>query len=457
MIVKAKKIISELLLLVFLFISIVIAVMINDFIGVTFIFSLLVYFLLKHSKRDNWLLAIFFTALSIRIVFICIIDTPIISDFKLQFDAAMQFAEGNMEWSTQPYFMRWGYQCGWVIFEGFVLKIWNNPLSIKVVNSMLDSANAIMICKLTEVYYGRTCSHIGGLLYAIFPFPVFFVSVLGSQQAATFFVLCSLYVLLKETSSVSALMSGGLMAIAQVLKPDVIPIFAAIFVSLFLNIIFNKETKRILIYFVFSYMCLFFIVSNALVVFHINTIGLRNTNPLLKIVFGLNHETGGGYSSSDWNIVENAMVSGKHVNEIELQMIFERLRAPLPDMIMLFCKKIEEFWNGNVLFWSIGHLGEKYGYIVQKINNFNEMMWLFILTLGNIGNYFFIKEAKDDYKRAIIPLGILATFLIYLLIEVQGRYRYLIQALIFVAAAKGISCIQFGISEYILRCDKNEK
>ena len=51
----------------------------------------------------------------IRLAYISIINTPLESDFKLLYDAAVLFSQGDYSFSQQVYFQEWCYQTGFVI------------------------------------------------------------------------------------------------------------------------------------------------------------------------------------------------------------------------------------------------------------------------------------------------------------------------------------------------------
>lgn len=94
---------------------------------------------------------------------------------------------------------------------------------------------------------------------------------------------------------------------------------------------------------------------------------------------------------------------------------------------------------GDALHWSFSDEEIKnHPEIIENMVGINKSIWCTILCLMGIGIVKWYKLAKEREEAVLIPFIVFASFLVYLLIEVQPRYLYLVQIATFVMAAGGV-------------------
>ena len=79
------------------------------------------------KKNYNFCIFLFLFSFAVRLITISVFNTPIESDFKLMYDAALEIINGTNNYLTTPYFISWGYQMGHVLYQVFLLSIINSP------------------------------------------------------------------------------------------------------------------------------------------------------------------------------------------------------------------------------------------------------------------------------------------------------------------------------------------
>ena len=61
--------------------------------------------------------------------------------------------QGDFSFQNDRYFQRWGYQTGLVIWEGVLLKLWNNPLLLRLVNCVVSAGTNVLIYLIARDYF----------------------------------------------------------------------------------------------------------------------------------------------------------------------------------------------------------------------------------------------------------------------------------------------------------------
>ncbi len=141
--------------------------------------------------------------------------------------------------------------------------------------------------------------------------------------------------------------------------------------------------------------------------------------------------------------------------EIEIPMIKDRV-SHKKKMLCLLDRKVRFLWWESAIEWSFSNEEvENYPEMIDSIVEINKAIWSIILLLVGIGMIKWYKLGNERKEALLIPFIIFASFSVYLLIEVQPRYLYLIQIAVFVMSAGGINYMLENLKK--ISCNLQEK
>lgn len=398
-------------------------------------------------------LVLFAVAFIVRLTLVLTIDTPIQSDFLAEYNAAQLFANGDMSFNQWPFFQVWGFDTGIVIYQGVLLKIWSAPLFLKIFNCLVTSGTTVLVYSIGKEIFSRKAAQCVGLCYAVFAFPAAFVTVLCNSHPSAFLTYLGIYVVVSKRADVWNWivrygLAAVLIALGNALRPDGVVAVAAVALCLLVAVVARHNLRSLLSYgkrlviFVATYAVITVLLSQAVAWSGVNPVGLKNNDPLLKVVFGLNYKTFGGYSPDDLGLIAERMADrGISRSEAEMQIIKERLRVPPRQLLKLTQEKFIRLWWYSAMGWSLGHLRADHPRLSLAAEGSDRGMFLGVGLLAGIGGLSLLGRRKDRIRSWIVPFLVLITVLMHLVIEVQARYAYLAQIGLFVIAAGGIQAI----------------
>lgn len=398
-------------------------------------------------RSDRAALFLFLGAFLSRLVVVLMVQTPPESDFQVLYQASQEVCNGGKTFLDTSYFRLWPYQSGFVYFQSLLLGIWNHISFLKLVNCLTAAATVVLVYRIAGEFCSERAARLGAMLYSFLPYPLFYVTVLTNQFMASFLLYFGLYLLIRKESGMNIhvryLLFGVLLGIANILRPEsIIPLTA---VGLYLIVNIRKANLRetllnlgILLgtYFLLSRGASFLFSATGL-----SPLGLSNSDPLWKFVLGFNHETGGKYAVADQPILGNRTA--------ELEVIRQRVLAPIPDLLRLMKAKIVTFWATFPLTWSFNYAATTgisvFGRIlavaddVGKLELLTKVVMFVMYLCGGVGTVLYMRKKERALPFLPVFNQVLVTFGVYLLIEVQARYSYYVQPCVFILAATAFS------------------
>lgn len=386
----------------------------------------------------------------IRIFFALIIENEPVSDFAVLYKAAEMLSKGNTSFNSTSYFQTWSYQTGFVVWEAFLLKIVDSIMFLKIVNCAVGAGINLLIYYITKELFGNTtASCTVSIVYMVFPFAVLHTNVLSNSHISAFFLFLGVLLMVKRKQRHNIIqygISALCIALGNILRPDGLIVLVALGAVLFFDL-FGREkvvdTVKKAVAFFGIYFVVMAIASNIVMATGINPNGLKNEDPLWKFVLGTNYESKGSYSDTDLLLIKEYMEKYDcNYEDAEKQIISERLHQPLK-LFDMMGDKVNTIWWSDGIIWSFSNdfINNLPG-IVEGITILNQGIWYFIILLLvlSVANYY--KFGKRKTINLIIPFIIFATFMVYLAIEVQSRYAYMVQIAVFIMAAGGIDFVQ---------------
>ena len=385
----------------------------------------------KWIKKNKFIIFLFLFSLIIRLGVILLVDTPIISDFKVMYDAALEIVNGTDSYKSMGYFITWGYQMGHVLYQAFLLSIINSVFFLKIVNCIVTSLTVVFVYLISRRICSERSAKISSILYSIFLFPLLLNSVLTNQFLPALIILIALYILLninfKKKFVISSVIVGILLGLSNIFRSETIVIVFSILLYFVFLFITKVDWKKLIISFLIIFMG-YYVVFNGtsllLKATNVSPSGLEILNSSWKFVLGFNYETSGMYSNQDAAIYAGDSEAAKKeaINRI---MQFEKI--PLH-----FLKKTKILWFNSDLSWSIS-IDEVY----YKVLNIINQIWIILFNILAACSAFRFIKFKFEKEHVLMCLILLVYFGVYLLIEVMPRYAYSLQ--VFEAIIIGIS------------------
>ena len=392
----------------------------------------------KIKVKRFWILLLVVSFL-IRLAAIVVFNFPQTTDFKLMYECALKFVNHDFSWNSTAYFMMWPYQSGFVVYEGLLLKLINNIYFLKVLNIIYESLLVVLIYYFSRRFVKDESARVAAILFMIYPYNIYLGTTLANHHIATILsYLGIVFLLSRKKKPYYFIVAGILIGLSNVLRPEGIIIIFSYLLFMIFNLKkdnFKKEVLGFLILLV-SYGGINLICSNLIILSGVNKDGLKNTNPLWKFVLGFNGDSCGYYDSNDEVYIND--------KEKELEIIKERLNPSNVGRLvlcktnrMLLSNKIDVKDSSYDKAYYIGNIKIKFNDLANVVSLTNHYIFLFVMVMMILGVFRNRKDIINNESLFFLIMVVVAYF-VFLLIEIQPRYLYLIHPSIFILSAYGI-------------------
>lgn len=425
----------------------------NNFIWLIFALGLS-FSIVRNDRIKRFGILLFIISFVIRLVFIIVFNFPQVYDFATLLDASHMFSNGDYSFNQWFHFHTWGYQTGFVIYQGLLLRLFHSEFLLKLLNILYSSLLVLFVYKFSRKISDEKSARIVSLLYMIFPFYLFLNTVLVNSHLATLLMyLGILFLIKKEKGFKDYVIAGILISLGNIIRPEGIIVVLSLLVYEFF--LFDKGKVFNILISVFSFLVVYFsigfIASFMVIKSGVNPSGLENKDPLWKFILGFNYETCGYYTDDDSKYQVD--------RETEINIIKERALGDLPRTGKLMLCKIDHFWLSSGLDLETGSFNDK-SMSVMGINisfsdisgiamSFNQCVNMFILIMFFLG--IFVNRKKLSNEVLFLLIMCFITFFVFLFIEIQPRYAYFIHVSLFIIASLGIKSIYQFISKYNIK------
>ena len=389
----------------------------------------------KIKVKRFWILLLVVSFL-IRLAAIVIFNFPQTTDFKLMYECALKFVNHDFSWNSTAYFMMWPYQSGFVVYEGLLLKLINNIYFLKVLNIIYESLLVVLIYYFSRRFVKDESARVAAILFMVYPYNIYLGTTLANHHIATILsYLGIVFLLSRKKKPYYFIVAGILIGLSNVLRPEGIIIIFSYLLFMIFNLKkdnFKKEVLGFLILLV-SYGGINLICSNLIILSGVKNDGLKNTNPLWKFVLGFNGDSCGYYDYNDEVYINN--------KKKELEIIKERLNPSNVGRLVL-CKT-NRMWLSNKIdvkdssydkAYYIGNIKIKFNDLANVVSLTNHYIFLFVMVMMILGVFRNRKDIINNESLFFLIMVVVAYF-VFLLIEIQPRYLYLIHPSIFILSA----------------------
>ncbi len=422
-----------------------------------------------------WGALIFLVALGLRFfAFTYVVYTPT-SDFQSYYRMGVAFTQGD--YATIAGFAR-DYHIasfsGLGVINGLTMLLFGSSVRAFQFAQCLFASLSCVVAYLLARRFDEGSAPAAGLLFALYPANIVYSQVTTNQHIAVLFALLAIWLALLAFSQTTllrtgllGLASGLLLMLSYFSHPSTATTLLAlgIFWLVLTLSALRKRTELLRLLLAGAAFCVGFFVLRAGAFAGMQAAGLNdpsaaNSSNLAKVVIGLNPETVGGYSESDWGRIWAQPESEQ--NAYCVKVIQERLRQP--ELFGLFDAKLLRMWmvpDGS-FGWAtedgspVSHVPPSAAIQARdnwlagaKLLDFFYVAALFLFAW--MGGLFRRRSNAGDLLLWVL-MGWLG---VHLLIEIQSRYRYFGMPFLCIYAAFGIFCLLGGAGRLLHRKKKN--
>lgn len=391
---------------------------------------------------------LFLVRFALALFFILWLNSQPVQDFDTMYTAARQLAQGSRAYLDNIYFFNWAYQSAFVAYEAFVIALFGDCLlPLQLLNAVYLAGTNVLVYLIGRRFLPEKAAMTAGVLYAVYPAPLFLAGVLTNQHLSVFLFYCAVYLLLgKKLTPQRALGAGALIALGNAVRPIGVILMLAAVIWLLIRAAHKAEWKHILhgAAVAFGYFSIGAALSALIVVNGINPQGLSNNQPMWKFVVGLNQDSSGCWNRADYETYLSLPTREAH--EAMTGAVMERLSVGPARLAGLAWRKSAVMWAGNEdLYWGFGHLEQDAAALTFPVTlSWNSMQLLlggldkgiYLLAFGLALMGLLIRLRKPERCGRSLPLVLLLCgyYAVHLIVEVQSRYRYFLMPCVFLLA-----------------------
>ena len=396
---------------------------------------------------------LFFVRLALALFFILWLNSQPVQDFNTIYSAACQLAEGSRAYLDNIYFFNWAYQSAFVAYEALVIALFGSSLfPLQLLNAVWLAGTNVLVYCIAKRVLPEKAAMTAGVLYAVYPAPLFLAGVLTNQHLSVFLLYSALYVLLcQEITPLRALGAGALLALGNAIRPIGVILMLAAVLWLLIRALHRADLRSVLhgIYVAAGYFAAGAALSGLIVATGINPEGLSNNQPMWKFVVGLNQDSSGSWNQADYDAYLS--LPTQEADDAMTEVVRERLSVGPAELAGLAWRKSAVMWAGNEdLYWGFGHLDPDAAALTFPVTfSWNSMQLLlgrvdkgiYLLAFGLALAGLIVRLRKPERCGRSLPLVLLLCgyYAVHLIVEVQSRYRYFLMPCVFLLAGIAVA------------------
>ena len=397
--------------------------------------------------------ALFLVRFVLALFFILWLNSQPVQDFDTMYSAARQLAQGSRTYLDNIYFFNWAYQSAFVAYEALIIALFGDCLfPLQLLNAVYLAGTNVLVYLIAKRFLAEKAAMTTGVLYAIYPAPLFLAGVLTNQHLSVFLLYSALYLLLgKELTPRRALGAGTIMALGNAMRPIGVIMMLAAVLWLLIRAAHKADWKHILYgaAVAFGYFSIGAALSALIVINGINPEGLSNNQPMWKFVVGLNQDSSGCWNHSDYAAYLSLPTQEGH--EAMTEVVKERLSVGPAKLVDLARRKSAVMWAGNEdLYWGFGHLDQdaaaltfpvtlSWNSLQLLLGSLDKGIYLLVFGLALVGLILRLRKPERCGRSLPLVLLLCGYYAVHLMVEVQSRYRYFLMPCVFLLAGISIS------------------
>ena len=399
---------------------------------------------------------IFAAAAVPRVIIVFIFHSQPFNDFLTYYSAAKMWYSGNMSFLKDFTFANFPDSLGFVKYQSLLMSVLSdNIIAFQLFNCLITSAICIVIYVLL-----KKVSHLAAvtaaIIYALFPPNIIYPTILTNQHMSTLLFFIAFYLLTFNGSSrnlknilIKTGAAGILIGLGNLIRPEALPFVLAITIILLLRLFFSfKSLPSISVKLVTALLpavfLLFYFMTASAFGLYMRQYNVYSISGDLryKIITGLSYDSQGFYRRD----ISSKFFSGddNDKNEMLKDIAYYYKNSPYKIVTLEMTKMSYQYASKDTaLLWSLGDKGQygkeavNFSYIQKTYEKLTVPFYFIIILLAAYG-FWKRRRASLFNIETILALATLVRILVYFIIEVQERYRYLDIPIFFIFGALGM-------------------
>lgn len=400
--------------------------------------SVTIFSKIRHKYKIGILLLL---ALFLRIIWIFSVNTMPISDFNSMYQDAKTLLTGDMSvLKGYNYLARFPHLIPMTFYMLLIIKIFpvHNLLVLKIFNALLGVLSAFLLYKLADNFIKSEKNKLLVLLLsAIFPPFITYTSVLCTENIAIPLYLATLIMFYKAQKSTTGqakgfIITGILLALSDLFRGVAIVFLIAFVIYILLCMEKKKVTNIGSI--VLGYIILTIAISGFLLKVDLLERPLwdgAEPSAITLLLKGTNFEHNGMWNIDDANFVEKHL-RDENLTELCLEEIKTRLSSKTPKELFLFYGKkfLSQWGTGDCsgTYWAYAGANIPMNSILPPVF---QLIYIFVLFFAFISLF-------QNKNKALLNIILFGFFLLFILIETQARYSFVVSWIFIIFASQGI-------------------
>ena len=401
---------------------------------------------------------LFLVRFALALFFILWLGSQPVQDFDTMYSAAVQLAQGSHDYLNDVYFYNWAYQSAFVAYEALVVRLFGPTLfPLQLLNALYLAGTTVLVYLIASRFLPRRAAMAAGVLYTIYPAPLFLAGVLTNQHLAAFLLYLAVYLLVsgQTLTPLRAAGAGVLIALGNAMRPIGIILVLATVLWALMRALRRAGRERVLPALLpaaltaAGYALASVLLSGLIIVTGVNPEGLTNNQPLWKFVVGLNQESSGSWNQSDYDTYLS--LPPEEAGQAMAQAVQERLKAGPVDLAGLAWRKSAVMWGANEdLFWGFGHLDQEapaitfpvtltWGTLQRLLIYCDKGVYFLTFCLAMLGILGRLRRPERCGPSLLLILTFCGYYAVHLIVEVQSRYRYFLMPCVVLLAGLCLS------------------
>lgn len=395
---------------------------------------------------------------ALALLFILWLNSQPVQDFQTMYAAAVQLSRGEHAYLENIYFYNWAYQSGFVAYEAGVMSLFGTSLlPLQLLNAVYMAFTNVLVYLIGRRILPERGAMAAGVLYALYPAPLFLAGVLTNQHLSVLLFYAAVYLLCaRERPTPGRFVGAGtLIALGNAIRPIGVILVLAGGIWALLRCLSSKEKRELLqnLTSAAGLVAAYFLVGAALsalvVASGINPEGLVNHQPMWKFVIGLNQDSNGSWNQADYDAF--LTLPTQEGDQAMRQAVRERLSAGPFRLAKLAWRKSAVMWGANEdLYWGFWHREEdaparplplSWNATQLLLGRLDKGVYLLCFALAAAGVVLLLRRPTAQNRSLLLVLLLCGYYAVHLIVEVQSRYRYFLMPCVCLLAGVALSKI----------------
>lgn len=405
--------------------------------------SVVIFSKIRHRYKITIILLV---AMLLRVFWIFSVNTMPISDFNSMYEDAQILLSGDTSvLKGYEYLARFPHLIPMTFYMAGVINVFsaNALLALKLLNIVFGIVSIYLLYKLADNFVESEREKLFVLLIgAIFPPFITYTSVLCTENIAIPLYLASLIMFYKAKKSSGSsygkfIIAGIILALGNLFRGVAIVVLIAF--TIYILICTDKKKFKNIGCILLGYAIVSLSISGILLKADLIERPLwqgAEPSTVTLLLKGTNFEHNGMWNIDDAEFIDKHL-RDENLSELCLEKVKERLSSKSPlEIIVFYAKKFAAQWEtGDCAGTYWAYTGANIPLNTTLPVTF-QYIYVGILVLALIGQF-----KKDDKNNALLNIILFGFGLLFIIIETQPRYSYIVSWIFIIFAVCGIEII----------------